>query len=147
MALCKKKTEKLWLWRAYHPIARRTIAWILGRRDDATCQKLLNKIGAEGKTFVTDDWEGNHRLIPEDQLFTGKDLTVPIDADSDEAGRDSNLKPATQRSLPRIGAMMFRRGDLVKRAWVLGCEGREGWSGCEGRIGWRWVTAGVARPP
>ena len=82
MALCKKKTEKLWLWRAYDPIARRTIAWVLGRRDDATCQKLLNKIGLEGKTFVTDDWEGYHRLIPDDQLFTGKDLTVPIEQDN-----------------------------------------------------------------
>ena len=46
---------------------------VLGRRDDATCQKLLNKVGLEGKTFVTDDWEGYHRLIPDDQLFTGKD--------------------------------------------------------------------------
>src|SRR6202035_1135489 len=63
-------------------IARRTIAWVLGRRDDATCQKLLNKIGLEGKTFVTDDWEGYHRLIPDDQLFTGKDLTVPIEQDN-----------------------------------------------------------------
>ena len=58
VAFCKKKTEKLWLWRAYDPIARQTIAWVLGRRDDATCQKLLNKIGLEGKTFVTDDWGG-----------------------------------------------------------------------------------------
>ncbi len=57
-------------------------AWVLGRRDDATCQKLLNKIGLEGKTFVTDDWEGYHRLIPDDQLFTGKDLTVPIEQDN-----------------------------------------------------------------
>jgi hypothetical protein len=53
-----------------------------GRRDDATCQKLLNKIGLEGNTFVTDDWEGYHRLIPDDQLFTGKDLTVPIEQDN-----------------------------------------------------------------
>ena len=78
----KKKTAKLWVWRAYDPIARRTIAWVLGRRDDATCQKLLDKIGVEGKTFVTDDWDGYHRLIPEDQLFTGKDLTVPIEQDN-----------------------------------------------------------------
>src|ERR1700676_1556986 len=33
---------------------------------------LLNKIGVEGKTFLTDDWEGYHRLVPESQLFTGK---------------------------------------------------------------------------
>ncbi len=82
MALCKKKSEKLWLWRAYDPIAWRTITRVLGRRDDATCQKLLNKIGLEGKTFATDDWEGYHRLIPDDQLFTGKDLTLPIEQDN-----------------------------------------------------------------
>jgi len=40
------------------------------------------KSGLEGKTFVTDDWEGYHRLIPDDQLFTGKDLTVPIEQDN-----------------------------------------------------------------
>ena len=37
-----------------------------------------------------------------------------------EAGRGSDLKPATQRMRLRIEAMMFRRGSLVKRAWVLG---------------------------
>jgi insertion element IS1 protein InsB len=63
-------------------MARRTIAWVLGRRDDATCQELLDQIGVEGKTLVTDDWEGYHRLIPEDQLFTGKDLTAPIEQDN-----------------------------------------------------------------
>ena len=26
--------------------------------------------------------EGYHRLIPDDQLFTGKDLTVPIEQDN-----------------------------------------------------------------
>ena len=53
-----------------------------GRRDDKTCRRLLDKIGIEGKTFITDDWEGFHRLIPGDQLFTGKDLTVPIEQDN-----------------------------------------------------------------
>ncbi|MGH9350728.1 MAG: IS1 family transposase [Terriglobia bacterium] len=36
----------------------------------------------EGKTFLTDNWEGFHRLIPEGQLFTGKDLTFPIEQDN-----------------------------------------------------------------
>ncbi len=82
MAFSPKKTRKLWLWRAYDPVARRTLAWVVGDRDDATCQKLLDKIGVEGKTFVADDWDGYHRLIPEAQLFTGKDLTVPIEQDN-----------------------------------------------------------------
>ncbi|MDQ6702585.1 MAG: hypothetical protein M3Z96_05525 [Pseudomonadota bacterium] len=33
-------------------------------------------------TFITDDWEGFHRLISEAQLFTGKDLTFPIEQDN-----------------------------------------------------------------
>lgn len=36
----------------------------------------------KGKTFVTDDWEGYHRLIPQAQLFTGKDLTFPLEQDN-----------------------------------------------------------------
>ena len=36
----------------------------------------------KGKVFVTDDWEGYHRLIPEKQLYTGKDLTFPIEQDN-----------------------------------------------------------------
>jgi insertion element IS1 protein InsB len=32
-----------------------------------------------GRIFVTGDWEGYHRCIPENQLFTGKDLTFPIE--------------------------------------------------------------------
>jgi insertion element IS1 protein InsB len=36
----------------------------------------------EGKTFLTDDWEGFHRLIPQEQLFTGKHLTFPIEQDN-----------------------------------------------------------------
>ena len=58
------------------------MAWVLGRRDDATCRKLLAKTGTTGITFVTDDWDGYHRLIPAEQLFTGKDLTVPIERDN-----------------------------------------------------------------
>ena len=38
--------------------ARRTLAWLLGRRDDATCQQLLDKVRLKGKTFLTDDWKG-----------------------------------------------------------------------------------------
>ena len=82
MAFSKKKSNKLWVWRAYDPVGRRTVAWVLGGRDDATCQKLLDKIGVEGRTFVADDWDGYHRLIPEDQLFTGKDLTFLIEQDN-----------------------------------------------------------------
>lgn len=58
------------------------MAWVLGGRDDATCQRLIDKVGVKGRTFVTDGWEGYHRVIPEGQLFTGKDLAFPIEQDN-----------------------------------------------------------------
>ena len=63
-------------------MARRAVAWVVGGRDDGTCRKLLDEIGIDGKTFVTDDWDGCHRLIPEGRLFTGKDPTFPIEQDN-----------------------------------------------------------------
>ena len=58
------------------------MAWVLGGRDDATCRRLIDKVGVAGKTFIADDWEGYHRVIPPEQLFTGKDLTFPIEQDN-----------------------------------------------------------------
>jgi insertion element IS1 protein InsB len=33
---------------------------------------------------VTDDWEGFQRIIPQERLFTGKDLTFPIEQDNSD---------------------------------------------------------------
>jgi insertion element IS1 protein InsB len=38
----------------------------------------------KGRAFVTDDWDGYHRLIPQEQLFTGKDLTYPIEQNNSD---------------------------------------------------------------
>jgi insertion element IS1 protein InsB len=84
VAFCSKKTQKFWVWRAIDPLTRKTLAWVCGKRDDETCQKLLDKIGVEGRIFATDDWAGYHRLIDEKQLFTGKDLTYPIEQDNSD---------------------------------------------------------------
>ena len=91
MALHQKEFAKLWIWRAYDIHTRRVVAWVLGGRDDATCRRLLEKVSLSGKTFVTDGWEGYHRVIPEGQLFTGKDLTFPIEQDN------SNVRPDLAR--------------------------------------------------
>jgi IS1 family transposase len=65
-------------------VARRTLARELGGRDDATGRRLLDKVGLKGHVFLTDDWQGFHRLIPEGQPFTGKDLTFPIEQDNSD---------------------------------------------------------------
>src|SRR4051812_3134947 len=82
VALRGREKNKAWAWRAYDPVARRTLAWELGGRDDATCRRLVERVGVEGNVFVTDDWEGFQRIIPQERLFTGKDLTFPIEQDN-----------------------------------------------------------------
>ena len=62
-------------------MARRALAWELGGRDDAACRRLLDKVGIDRHVFVTDDWEGFQRVIPQERLFAGKDLTFPIEQD------------------------------------------------------------------
>ena len=79
---------------------------VLGGRDDATCRRLPAKVGLKGRTFVTDDWEGCHRVIPEDQLFTGKDLTFPIEQDN------SNVRHCLAR-FRRKAKVVSRRQTMV----------------------------------
>src|SRR3954453_22423984 len=107
--------KKAWLWRAFDPVARRTLAWELGGRDDATCRRLLDKVGVEGNIFVTDDWEGFHRLIPAEQLFTGKDLTFPIE-------QENRHTPPPPPPSPRRSKVPWRARHTVDGALRLLCH-------------------------
>lgn len=55
---------------------------------------------------MTDDWEGFHRCIPEDQLFTGKDLTFPIEQDN------SNIRHYLARFRRRT-KVVSKSGEMV----------------------------------
>src|SRR3954454_23249812 len=110
--------NKVWLWRAFDPVARRTLAWELGGRDDATCRRLLDKVGLDGHVFVTDEWEGFQRLIPQEQLFTGKDLTFPIEQD------DSNIRHHLAR-FRRRSKVTSRARHMVDGALRLLCHLRQ----------------------
>jgi insertion element IS1 protein InsB len=87
------------------------LPWLLGRRDDAICQRHLAKIGISGHTFPADDWAAFHRLIPQDQLFTGKHLTFPIEQDN------SNLRHylARFRRRTKVVSKCPKRVDLSLR--------------------------------
>src|SRR3954465_8485299 len=105
-------------------MARRTLAWELGGRDDATCRRLLDRVGVEGNVFLTDDWEGFHRLIPEGQLFTGKDLTFPIEQDNSDVRHPlARFRPPSTpgRSPPRSKAPPRAR-HMVDGALKLLCH-------------------------
>jgi insertion element IS1 protein InsB len=101
VALREWKKNKVWLWKAYDALQRKIIAWHLGGRTDRSLKKLLKRIGGvkPKQRFVTDDWAGYHRGIPEDQLFTGKDLTYLIESDNARTRRNlARFKRKTQAS-------------------------------------------------
>ena len=82
------------------------VSWQLGRRDAGMLKLFLDKIGIEGRTFVTDDYEAYHQLIPESQLFTGKDLTYLIEQDNSNTrhyiARFRRKSKVTSRSIEMV---------------------------------------------
>ncbi|MDR3285690.1 MAG: hypothetical protein LBS83_03335, partial [Holosporales bacterium] len=88
-----------------------------------TLQEFLDEIGIEGRDFVTDDYEAYHKLIPEYQLFTGKDLTYPIEQDNSNTrhyiGRFRRRSKITSRSIEMVDLSLlllyhFQHGNLFE---------------------------------
>ena len=71
----------------------------MGRRDDADLSELIQRVDNGSCDFVTDEWEGFFRLLPEKRHFFGKDLTFPIEAtNSDIRHRLARFKRKTKAS-------------------------------------------------
>lgn len=52
-----KKTNQRWLWYAFDPARKKIVCWELGRRTDASCQKLLSKLSeCQVLRYHIDDW-------------------------------------------------------------------------------------------
>jgi IS1 family transposase len=57
---------------------------------------LIDRIDEGECVFVTDDWAGFYRLLPEDRHFPGKDVTFPLNSDIHH--RLARFIPRTQAS-------------------------------------------------
>jgi hypothetical protein len=57
-------------------------------------------------TCVTDDWEGYHRLIPDDQLFAGKDLTASIEQDNSNIRHFLAVPPPHTKVVSKVVEMV-----------------------------------------
>src|SRR3954453_21059980 len=82
VALSKKKTDKLWVWKARDRTTGRLIDWELGDRDKATCERLLERLERWGvRLYCADGWAAYAELIPQGRLYVGKDQTHGIERD------------------------------------------------------------------
>jgi insertion element IS1 protein InsB len=76
----EKKRHQSWLWYAFSPKTKQVIGYVRGRRTDATCQQLLDKLAkCQITRFYTDRWESYEKLIPEHRHWIGKAGTQRIE--------------------------------------------------------------------
>ena len=82
MALSKKKSNKLWVWKAWDRATGRLLDWELGGRDRATLERLLERLKRWGvRLYCADGWEAYAELIPQGRLYVGKEETHGIERD------------------------------------------------------------------
>jgi insertion element IS1 protein InsB len=103
VALPKKKTSKLWVWKAWDRASGRVVDGELGGRDRATLERLLERPKRWGvRLYRTDDRAACAEAIPPGRLHVGKEETHGIERDH-----------ARQRHWP---ARFRRRTCVVSRA-------------------------------
>src|SRR3954470_19847077 len=71
-----KKSKKLWIWKAFERGTGRLIDWECGGRDQATLDRLLERLERWGvRLFCTDDWAPYDAALPAGRHDIGKDQT------------------------------------------------------------------------
>jgi IS1 family transposase len=80
VAFSGKKTQKLWIWKAYDRTTGHLLDWECGGRDRATLQRLVERLNAWNVTvYFTDHWECYREVMGDAKLVQSKTQTVAIE--------------------------------------------------------------------
>jgi IS1 family transposase/transposase-like protein len=93
-----KKKNKVWLIYAYHRETGEIVAFVWGKRDLKTAQKLRKRIKGLGISYdlvATDDWDSFVSAFGEDNHEVGKEYTVGIE------GNNCRLRHRVRRAFRR----------------------------------------------
>ena len=83
MALSEKKSEPLWVWKAWDRASGQLVDWECGGRDKATCERLIERLTRwRTRLYCADDYAVYGVLLPVGQLHTGKEETHGIERDN-----------------------------------------------------------------
>jgi insertion element IS1 protein InsB len=75
-----KKEHQAWLWYAFEPQSKQIVAWLIGKRTDHSCRRLLKQLKrCRVLRFCTDEWKSYQKLIPWAQHWVGKRWTQDIE--------------------------------------------------------------------
>ena len=76
----QKKSNKHWLWYAYHTTRKKVLAYTFGPRADESYQNLLDLLAPFNiGLFATDSWGSYERKIDNSKHLTGKIFTQRIE--------------------------------------------------------------------
>src|SRR4051794_5436710 len=83
VALSEKKSEPLWIWKAWDRASGQLVDWECGGRDKATCERLIERLKRwRTRLYCADDYAVYGVLLPVGQLYTGKDETQGVERDN-----------------------------------------------------------------
>jgi IS1 family transposase len=109
-----KKSNKMWLIYAYHRASGEIVAYVWGKRDLKTAQKLKKKLKRLGITYdriATDDWQSFVSTFTETEHDIGKKHTVGIEGRADcgiGIGVFSGRHAVFQKNASSIGRYLMR---------------------------------------
>ena len=110
--------NEIWIWRAIDGVSRAPLGWHMGNRSDACLEKLVSAVDTGKCTFVTDEWGGFLRILPEERHFYGKDLTFPIESTNSDLrhrlARFHRRSKVTSRSVTMVQASLVLFHHLQK---------------------------------
>lgn len=76
----QNKKQQYWLWYGLNRHTGHIPSFVLGRRTDASCRKLKNKLAAcNVRRFYTDDWQSYTKILDAKRHHIGKDGTQRIE--------------------------------------------------------------------
>jgi insertion element IS1 protein InsB len=76
----KDKSQQCWCWYGLNRATTRIAAYVLGRRTDASCQQLSDKLaGCAVENFYTDDWQSYGKILPAGRHTISKSETLNIE--------------------------------------------------------------------
>ena len=76
VAFSKKKSNKVWIWKAYCRDSKQLIDWECGDRDQATLDRLLERLRDwHVLLFCTDNYGPYESALPVGKHYIGKDQT------------------------------------------------------------------------
>lgn len=76
----KDKSQQCWCWYGLNRATMRIAAYVLGRRTDASCQKLSDKLaGCAVENFDTDDWQSSAKTLPAERHTISKAVSLNIE--------------------------------------------------------------------